>query len=486
MKTKILKRRKVANRNIVFYMLLIMVSFSYAQVGIGNTDPQATLDIIASNQATPSNEDGILIPRVDAFPVTNPTVTQQGMLIYLTTDLTIATVVYPKGFYHWDLPNWVRLSSVEKLDDLIDAKTSNDGTSVFAGQFAGINDDGSDNRNTGLGYQVLQNVTTGNNNIAVGYRALQANLTGFGNVAMGNAALGGNTGTGAGLGNGNTAVGSNTMQNNTASQGAAFGYHALWKNTTGKRNTAIGWSALEFNLIGENNAAFGNGALLNSLSDNNSAFGYNALKDNLTGEDNVALGTNALSAMTASTDNVAVGRGAMSVSTPPAIEKTGNLNTVIGSVAGLDMEGNNNTLIGHHAGRTLIGDNNVMLGDEAGFTTTGSNNVFIGRQAGKHASFDTTSSTLVIQNTAASIPLIHGIFDDGTLTDKVGISKLATTYTLEVDGTTEANQFKVPALNTAPASNTAAGVTGEIRITATHIYVCTATNVWVRTVLSTW
>lgn len=41
-------------------------------------------------------------------------------------------------------------------------------------------------------------------------------------------------------------------------------------------------------------------------------------------------------------------------------------------------------------------------------------------------------------------------------------------------------------LNTAPASATAAGTTGEIRVTATHIYVCTATNTWVRTALTTW
>ena len=49
-----------------------------------------------------------------------------------------------------------------------------------------------------------------------------------------------------------------------------------------------------------------------------------------------------------------------------------------------------------------------------------------------------------------------------------------------------ATQYKISALNTAPASATDTGVLGEVRITATYIYVCTATNTWVRTALSTW
>jgi hypothetical protein len=48
------------------------------------------------------------------------------------------------------------------------------------------------------------------------------------------------------------------------------------------------------------------------------------------------------------------------------------------------------------------------------------------------------------------------------------------------------NQLKLSSLNTAPASATAAGVLGEIRITASYIYVCSATNVWVRSSLASW
>ena len=42
------------------------------------------------------------------------------------------------------------------------------------------------------------------------------------------------------------------------------------------------------------------------------------------------------------------------------------------------------------------------------------------------------------------------------------------------------------ALNTAPASAADTGTTGEIRIDADFIYVCTATNTWKRTAIATW
>lgn len=53
-------------------------------------------------------------------------------------------------------------------------------------------------------------------------------------------------------------------------------------------------------------------------------------------------------------------------------------------------------------------------------------------------------------------------------------------------GTFKANKFHLNNLNTAPASSTAAGTKGDIRITADYIYVCVATNTWKRTALSTW
>ena len=70
--------------------------------------------------------------------------------------------------------------------------------------------------------------------------------------------------------------------------------------------------------------------------------------------------------------------------------------------------------------------------------------------------------------------------------DMVGIKNDAPTEVLDVTGNVKATSYKLSSLNTAPASATDTGFVGDIRITATHIYVCTATDTWVRTELATW
>jgi hypothetical protein len=57
--------------------------------------------------------------------------------------------------------------------------------------------------------------------------------------------------------------------------------------------------------------------------------------------------------------------------------------------------------------------------------------------------------------------------------------------TLQVNGSVKATQFRLSALNTAPASATSTGTTGEIRIVNGAIYVCVATNTWQRALLTT-
>jgi len=58
----------------------------------------------------------------------------------------------------------------------------------------------------------------------------------------------------------------------------------------------------------------------------------------------------------------------------------------------------------------------------------------------------------------------------------------AATFTIPVITT----QYKLSALNTAPANAGATGTLGEIRVVADAIYVCTATNTWVKAALATW
>jgi len=47
-------------------------------------------------------------------------------------------------------------------------------------------------------------------------------------------------------------------------------------------------------------------------------------------------------------------------------------------------------------------------------------------------------------------------------------------------------QYNINAMHVAPISATDTGTVGEIRVTSTFIYVCTATNTWVRSALTTW
>jgi hypothetical protein len=57
---------------------------------------------------------------------------------------------------------------------------------------------------------------------------------------------------------------------------------------------------------------------------------------------------------------------------------------------------------------------------------------------------------------------------------------------LNVNGTIRGTQFLLSALNTAPATATSTGTTGEIRIVNGFIYVCVATNTWQRAAIATW
>ncbi len=110
---------------------LFCFGIAHAQVGINTTTPDAQLDIKSSNQATPSNTDGLLIPKVDAFPVINPTAAQKGMLVYLTT---VSGANQP-GFYYWNNPGWVALisgSAGSTLDQAYDFGGAGAGRTITA------------------------------------------------------------------------------------------------------------------------------------------------------------------------------------------------------------------------------------------------------------------------------------------------------------------------------------------------------------------
>lgn len=85
-----------------FSFIFVFTLIGNTQVGIGTTNPKATLDITSTN-------DGLLIPRValtittSATPLVAPEVSE---MVYNTA--TVADVT--PGYYYWDSAKWVRLA----------------------------------------------------------------------------------------------------------------------------------------------------------------------------------------------------------------------------------------------------------------------------------------------------------------------------------------------------------------------------------------
>ncbi|MBJ2173213.1 tail fiber domain-containing protein [Aureibaculum sp. A20] len=176
------------------------------------------------------------------------------------------------------------------INELIDAKSDNDGTdngsSVFIGVDAGLNDNGTANANVGIGYQALYSNTTGSVNTAIGFKTLYSNITGSYNTANGVFALNKNTSGSQNSANGREAL----FKNTTGNSNTANGYQSLYENTTGNYNTAIGLSSLKKNKIGYYNTAIGRHALQNTTASYNVAVGNDALNDLTTGSNNIGIG----------------------------------------------------------------------------------------------------------------------------------------------------------------------------------------------------
>jgi len=111
-------------------------------------------------------------------------------------------------------------SGANEIGDLSDARSL--GNSVFLGSGAGANDDGSDNKNYGLGINSLGSNTTGYANAALGFNSLFFNTEGIQNVGLGQGSL---------------------YSNTTGDNNIAVGYHSNHFNQTGSNNTILGYQA---------------------------------------------------------------------------------------------------------------------------------------------------------------------------------------------------------------------------------------------------
>ena len=340
--------------------------------------------------------------------------------------------------------------------------------------------------NTADGYRSLHANTTGYSNTACGYRSLYTNTTGYYNTADGHQSLFANT-----TGYYNTANGMNSLYaNTTGHSNTACGYQSLNANTTGNSNTADGMYSLRANTTGYSNTANGmNSLYTNTTGYSNTANGYRSLYTNTTGISNTACGYQSIFANTTGNSNTANGMsaindlgsaqtaGAFNIGTSYTIKTTGDTNftligaadnnvgtvfTATGAGAGTGTATpngtNNNTAIGYSAGRGIIyGKANTIVGaNVTGLPAGLSNNIILADGDGnKRINVD----------------------EDGD----VGIGTTTPTAKLDVNS-------DILRLRTAktPATSGADGNQGDIAWDANYLYVCTATNTWKRSGLSTW
>lgn len=105
------------------------------------------------------------------------------------------------------------------------------------------------------------------------------------------------------------------------------------------------------------------------------------------------------------------------------------------------------------------------------------------------ATTDTSAAILVVgPTTGATVNLAMEVTTGTTYlkSGSLGIGVVSPTEKIHTSGNVLAAQYKLSALNTAPSSASDTGTTGEIRIDASFIYICTATNTWKRVAIATW
>jgi hypothetical protein len=278
-----------------------------AQVGIGTTTPQATLDI--TGQPGVSTElDGVIAPRLtgDQLRAKTYTATQTAAIVYVTTADTAPagqTIdVTQIGYYYFDGTIWVAMAP--QSDDW--TITGNSNTSS-ATNFIGTTD------NIDLIFK--------RNSVQSGW--LSANTTAFG-------------------------VNSIDPSTNTGVHNTAIGYTSLLGNTSGHRNTSIGSGTMSINTTGYQNTAIGRYTMhFNTSGYNNMAIGQEAAKWNSTGSDNAAIGFNALRYNGTGSYNVAIGRSALAYNSlgTDTLEDVGDNNIAIGANAQIPTNSSSNQLV---------------------------------------------------------------------------------------------------------------------------------------------
>ncbi|MBN1819109.1 MAG: tail fiber protein, partial [Prolixibacteraceae bacterium] len=318
------------------------------KVGIGETSPDAALEVAGQVKITGGSPGDGKVLTSDANGLASWSTAPAGNKI---EDADQDTKIQVEESTDDDIIRF-DLAGSEKWK-MVGARIEplNSGRSVFIGEFAGFNDDLTNNENVFIGYRSGLVTTIGSNNVGVGNQSLSSNTRGNGNTGIGSSAL---------------------IQNNTGTYNTGVGNGALGANEDGDYNTALGYSAFYLN---KNNYNVG--------------VGSEVMYNNANGQGNTALGYQASYTSTSGGDNVVIGKKARYSST------SGFWDVIIGSEANYyNTQSTKNTMVGFRAG----------MGNSA---HANEGNVFLGYYAGY---FETGSNKLYIENTNSTTPLIYGDF----------------------------------------------------------------------------
>jgi trimeric autotransporter adhesin len=406
-----------------FFILLILSQASFSQVGINTSNPNALFEIKTSNESNPSATDGILVPKIDTFPSTNPTSAQQGMLVYLKN--TIGANL--PGFYYWDdvTTSWKSVTTKPDVDFLTvgtnqTPMNTTDNKYTFGNNGIGIDTplfplhvkgraalgQNFDTKgqltffpSNGGAWFHLENKNSGKFGLSHGvtpgaFDLMTWDITGNTGIATSNPT--------------NTlhVLGSVRFENGTQANGRVLTSDAngvaTWQNTNlsnawqlsgntinpitqfigstndadliFKRNTIFAGAVTSASF---RNTSFGLGS--NQFGSSNTSFGFNALNLN-NGNNNTAVGTATLQNNANGGQNTGIGFGSLLSNT------TGNNNTSLGSSLNLNTQGSQNIAIGNFSlEQNTIQSNNVALGYCAlRLLTLGEQNTILGNFAGQN------------------------------------------------------------------------------------------------------
>jgi trimeric autotransporter adhesin len=437
-------------KNTLVLFLLLIVQSSIAQnIGINNTDPQASLDLQGDLRlrsailTLPSgiNNDVDLVTvkssvymfgggaiGINGCQITGFSGGVDGRIIIIFNNNTTASIqlydasfitspssiankiltgtgnnatIYSNGSvtlrYDGAKAKWIVISSTntDGLNSIGWSLNGNIGTNT--GNFIGTTDPQLLNFKINNTHAGIIDFTTGKASTSIGYRALEMNTTGTNNTAFGVESLSTNT-----SGSNNTANGALALKaNTTGSNNTAIGNAALVGNTTGYSNVALGVNALSSNTNRSNLVAVGDSALFNNGGDNsftifstkNTAVGSRSLYSNTIGYWNTAIGYQSLYNNIAGYGNTASGLSAL----------LSNANGFYNTATGYDaltnsISGNINSAYGVASlHNNTTGSQNVAVGNAAlYYNINGIDNTSIGVFSGTGTTTTNLNNTVTL------------------------------------------------------------------------------------------